>query len=145
MTTAGASPVERPVIGKMIEGEVARRMDTVRSIRFPSTVPGQHVGFSPEQHLGIAQAQLLEILQYGAPGRPLDLDQVYDHFVIAVSHLGVARDGLGEWHNALARWEWTNASDPLVSDPPTSRELYNAARERGETVGDEWAKRGENG
>lgn len=145
MTTVGASAVERPIIGKMLEGEVSRRMATVRSIRFPGVG-----GFTVEQHLAVAQAQLLEILQYGAPGRPLHLDQVYDHFVIALSHLGAARDTNVP---PLAQWTWTTGSDPVnyilddSDDPPapTSRELYNAARERGETVGDEWGKRSQDG
>lgn len=110
MTTIGASAAERPLIGHMIVGEVMRRMDTVRSIVFPNGVK-----FTTEQHLAIAQSQLLEILQYGAPGRALTLEHVYDHFVIALSHLAVARDGLGEWQNgALAEWKWTDGEREMM-------------------------------
>lgn len=106
MTTVASSVVERPAMARMLADEVNRRMDTVRSLRFVQA-SGEESTFTLEQHLQVAQSQLLEILQYGAAEahRPLNTDAVLDHVVIALSHLGVARDGLGEWqHGARSKW-----------------------------------------
>lgn len=94
-------------------------------------------------HAEVASQQLLEILQYAANGQPLDLSTVYEHFTLALGHIAAQR-GQG------ARWFWPDSEPGQSNEPdaktiasetrPTSRELFNDAREKGDTVGDQWAK-----
>lgn len=87
-------------------------------------------------HTDIASAQLLEILQYAGNGKPLNACDLYEHFTLALGHIAAARgDG--------ARWFWTD-SEPsnAIADadepaPVASRELFNAAREANDTIGDQ--------